>query len=274
MKFLLLFCTCFTFSMFLNAQKFSVEPHISINIMPLPKTDVGTEHKIAFAGGLTGRYEIAENLTIDLGLGLSSRRQQYRYSDTLSVLDQYRFLLELAGVDVDEIDSTLQSNGLYLNQFNQTNGVVNLLHLEIPISVSYQWKSLSLSAGGYVGFKINSSKKEELISDVPLLQTVDLNQIDTSGTISMFFPPAHSVTYGTSNSDDNLDQFIYGMRLKLAYVADNHLSFYASYNLDLNNYAIEHLNEVTNNKYFIRLGMAYNIFSLKMNTRDSKPKFE
>lgn len=256
------------------AQKFSIEPNLGINIMPFPKTGTGVDHKIGFAGTVSGKYEVIDNLTINLGIGISDRRLQYQYYDTISLLESYRTLLQTAGVDVDEIDSTLQATGIYLNQFNKTFGVANLLHFEIPVSVTYQWKSIQFNAGGYVGFRLKSTKIEEVTSNVPILQTIDLSAIDTTGTLSFFFPPAYKVSSGVVSNEDNLDKLIYGIRLGIGYSYDSHLSFNASYNLDLNTYAIETDNEITNNKYFIRLGMAYNIFSLNQKENTSKPKFE
>lgn len=273
MKYLII-SLCFIFSISASAQKFSVEPNVGINIMPFPETGTGTIHKVAFNGGLDAKYEIIKNLTINVGLGISDRRLQYHYSDTISILEQYRGFMEQAGIDVDEIDSTLQANGLYLNQFDKTYGVASLAHFEVPISVTYKWKSIRFNAGGYLSFRINSTKTEEVTSDVPLLQTVDLNQIDTSGTLSFFFPAPHSVSSSIVSNEENLDNFIYGIRLGIGYQYDSQLSFNASYNLDLNTYALDQGNEITNNKYFFRIGMAYNIYSLKMNQKVTKPKFE
>ena len=257
----------------IKSQNFSVEPNLGINIMPMPKVGLGTDHKIAFNGGLNGRYEIFDNFTINLGLGLSDRRYTYAFSDTSSLLDSFRGALMLAGIDVDEIDSTLEANNLRLDKYDRTKGVANILYLEIPLTFTYQWKSIKFNAGGYIGFRVNYGKKEEVTSNVPLLQTVDVAAYDETGLLSFFLPQPYSVSTSEISNDENLDKFNFGLRLGIGYMYDSNLSFNASFNYDFNRYAMNNNSEITNNNYFIRLGMAYNIHSLNINKKKTKPSF-
>lgn len=258
-----------------KSQKISVEPNIGMNIMTMPLKEVGLDHKIALNGGLNGNYEIFDNFKISIGLGISDRRFKYASSDTISLLESFRTALEFAGIDVDEIDSTLEANNVSLRQYDKIQGTSNIMFFEIPISASYQWKSFVFKAGGYFGFRMNYGKKQQLISRVPVLETIDISAFDETGLLSFFLPKPYSETYEDITNDENLDQFNFGIRLGIGYKYDSHLSFNGSFNMDLNNYEVNNNNELTNQKYFFRLGMAYEINSLSINkNKITKPRFD
>lgn len=256
------------------SQGFTVEPYMGINQAPMPSTYLGTNYKMTFQGGVLGKYRIMDDLTVNLGLGVSDRRKQYMYSDTTWALEQYRSFMTLAGIDPEQIDSTMSSFGFNFDQITNTNGMAKILQLEIPISVRYDLKKLNFEVGGYIGFNLKVSKYEEITSDVPLLQSVDINKIDSSGTISLFFPPPHSESTTLSSSKENITSFNYGLKAAIGYSPDSFIRFYGAFCYDLNNYAIQTSNNLlNNNKYFFRLGISYDIRSLWINETMDRPKF-
>ena len=256
-------------------KKFSVEPFIGMNINKQADNILTNNFFVNSHGGLKLSYEINNQFSTHLGIGLSDRRQSYRRLDTTFVLEEYRFFLELAGVDVDEIQEMLEQNGLKLNRYTETKGIAKLLQLEIPFSLSYTWKSFQFDAGGYVGFLINSSKIEKVDSRIPLLESIEIDSIDQSGILSSFLPASNSSTIEKLSNSDNLDAFIYGLRFGLAYQFKSNVKFYGNYNLDLNQYKIDEDNLLTNNKTFFRVGVSYTIKSVKVNEDIRiKAKFE
>lgn len=272
---ILILSNCFVFAQNSVLEKFSLEPFLGININKQAENELSNNFHVNAHGGLKFNYKVTNQFSAHLGIGLSDRRQTYKNLDTSFVLDEYRFFLELAGLDSDEIQETLEQNGLKLDRYTSTNGLAKVLQLEIPISVSYTWKSFQLDAGGYVGFLINSGKIEKVDSRIPLLESVEIDSLDQSGLISSFLPSSNTSSIDELNNSDDLDSFIYGLRFGLAYQFKSNVKFYVNYNLDLNQYKIDINNLVTNNKSFFRVGVAYKINSVKVNEDvRAKAKFE
>lgn len=275
MRKLLLVGMLVTCSILLNAQKFSGEPYLGVNDTWLSKTSTGIDHEINWQGGLSGRYSINDRFSVALGLGVSDRRKQYAYSDTAFALEQYGPIFALAGIDIDEIDSTLSALGFNFDQITNTSGMAKIFQLEIPISLRYQFKFIDVEAGGYLGFNMSVKKYESIVSDIPLLQAVDVSQIDTSGTFAMFFPPAHAESERISENSDQIANLTYGLKLGVGYTYPSHLRIFAAFHYDMNKYLIdESPNLLSNNKYFLRFGISYEIKSLWVNKNSSKASFE
>lgn len=256
-------------------QAFTIEPYAGFNQTPLPKTFTGTNYKMSFEGGILGKYHVTDELSVNLGVGISDRRKQYKYSDTAWALEQYRPFLVLAGIDPDEIDSTLSALGFNFDQITQTNGIAKIPQLEIPVSVRYNWKKVNFELGGYLGFNLSVKKYEIVESEIPLLQSVDISQIDSSGTLALFFPPAYSVSENLVRSDENISALTYGIRFAFGYSPDSYLRFYGAFCLDLNKYKIQTPeNLLDNHKYFFRIGLSYDIKSLRVNKDARKASFD
>lgn len=275
-----LFIICLLTNFIINAQnssfeKFSLEPYLGLNLQKQPENTLTNNFFVNGHGGLKVNYEIGQRFSAHIGLGLSDRRQQYKSLDTNSVIEEYRFFLELAGVDVDQIKETLKQNGLKLDRYTETIGVAKILQLEVPFSLSYTWKSFQFDGGGYVGFLLSSKKNEQANSRIPLLESVELDSIDQSGQISSFLPPANSSSLDELSNSDNLNVMFYGLRLGVAFQYKSNVSFYGNYSLDLNSYKIDENNLLTNNHSFFRIGVAYRIKSIKVNEEDkAKARFE
>jgi len=279
MKQLLFIFYCGIVSSFFGQQNFlkkiSTEPYLGMNISAKVNNELSKDYFVNSHGGLLLNYDVDSKFQLHLGLGFSDRRFQYSNKDTSFVLDDYRFLLELVGVDVDEIEMTLSQNGLQFNRYSTINGVAKSLQLEIPIGVSYTYKSIQLNAGGYVGFLINGSKTEREESRIPLLETVTIDSIDQSGLLSSFLPSAQTIQVNELSNIDNLTRFNFGFRFGVGYYYKSNVKFYINYNLDLNKYGINENNLLANKKSFFRVGLAYTIKSLKINqSQNLKARFE
>lgn len=256
----------------INAQKFSAEPYLGLNIGKQSAASVTNGNHVNFHYGLKGNYEFKSNWTVNLGLGISNRRQEYKSIDTSSVLDNAFSFLVPIGIDLTEIEETLNDNGINLEEYKEINGVAKLMYLEIPLSVSYKIKSLQFDAGGYAGFLINSSKDQEVRSSIPALQAVDIESLDESGFLSAFLPSASSISEESITNSDNLDSFMYGIRLGVAYNYNSYIKFYGNYNLDLNSYSIDTDNQLTNKRSFFRFGIAYIIKKVEVNESKLKAR--
>ncbi len=275
-----LFIICLLTNFIINAQnssfeKFSLEPYLGLNLQKQPENTLTNNFFVNGYGGLKVNYEMGQRFSVNLGLGLSDRRQQYKSLDTNSVIEEYRFFLELAGVDVDQIKETLKQNGFKLDRYTETMGIAKILQLEVPFSLSYTWKSFQFDVGGYLGFLLSSKKNEQANSRIPLLESVELDSIDQSGQISSFLPAANSSSLEELSNSDNLNVMFYGFRFGVAYQYKSNVKFYGNYSLDLNSYKIDENNLLTNNHSFFRVGVAYRIKSLKVNEEgNSKARFE
>ncbi len=275
---LFIFC-CGVVSLFHGQQAFfkklTVEPYLGVNISPKIENELAKDYFVNANGGLLLNYDILNDFQLHLGVGLSDRRFQYANRDTSFVLDEYRFLLELAGVDVDELEMTLSQNGLQFNRYSSTNGIAKSLQLEIPVGASYSYKSFQFNAGGYFSFLINGKKSELEESRIPLLETVTIDSIDQSGLVSSFLPPAQSSQINELSNIDNLNRFNFGFRFGVGYQYRSNVKFYVNYNIDLKPYGINENNLLMNKNSFFRVGLAYTIKSLKINQRSNlKARFE
>jgi len=256
------------------SQKLTIGPEIGINVIPIENTEIGFNHQLGYHAGGHLKYHFSEKFKLSSGLFLSQKKKGYSSSTTRSVSTLLDAFSDLGGgfinlPDTSGLDSLLNISGLNTDITESTKGVTSELFIEIPVLVNYKLKNVNFYAGPYVGILISASKKEEIITDIPLLDAIDFESLGIDGFTSLFLPSSGTTTENISGTD-GLRQLDLGFNVGLGYEMNN-LHFNFMYSQGLVDYRSDQTGSTKESLKLYRFSIAY-LFNFKK-TNSSNAKF-
>lgn len=215
-------------------------PQIGMNLVQLEAEDHGRNFHPGWYGGAAVDYQFTDWFGIQTGVFYSEKRQSYTDADTTP----FTFF----GL----IDSSFAIEGLDLNTYTNIEGRTAQHFFDIPLMASFNYKGLTASIGGYIGFQFNARIRQKEISNTPFIQAIDFETLingfsgqDSSSQggfqfgelIGSFFPKGYEEKFTESTDKTNLRGFDYGLKFNIGY-QPNQFGFYAGYQMGLPDYRI------------------------------------
>jgi len=239
----------------MNAQKVFAGLELGSNIIPVENANLGNNFQLGPYTGVSLNFNLTEKIRISSGLFFSQRKKMYFRNDTSSVLSAFDDLLSFGGTSL-ELDSLINIPGVDMNVYENTKGMATENYLELPLTISYNYKNFVVSGGPYIGFLMNGRKKEETRTTTPIFQVFDISSIDSTGMLSMFLPPADETESKETSSIDNLQRFDIGASFGIGYMMDN-VKFNLNYTLGFKDYRIDRGEEDKSTHKAIRVSVSY-----------------
>ncbi len=121
--------------------------------------------------------------------------------------------------------------------------------------------------GPYFGYLLTANRQEETRTQIPLLNVIDISQIDSTGLISAFLPPADETTTNSASGTRGLNKMDIGFNVGIGYEM-NDLHFNLMYSQGLLDYRDNQGNNDKSPLNTFRFSIVY-LFDLKSNTEAS-----
>lgn len=233
------------FSITSTAQKLEFGPEIGTNVLSIDEDNLGAKYLPNFHAGAIVIYSFNEYWSVKSGVFFTQKSHYYSESDTSK--------LSLFGLE-DQID---QIENLNLDVYSFMNSRTSQYYLELPILGTFNYKKFNVSLGGYANYMLYSRTKKEEITEVPLLQVIDIKSLDPTGLLSNFLPEPYSYSLNENATAIGLANWDFGLRFGLGMEID-HIGINAYYNLGLSNYR----SQLTTRYNYAQLSLNYK-FSLK-----------
>jgi hypothetical protein len=250
-------------------------PEVGMNIIPIENTGVGYNFQLGYHLGAHLKYHFSEKFKLSSGVFLSQKKKAYSSSSTSSVLNSFNDLLGFGGmtggIDSLGLDSLINIPGLNLNMTKDVKGVSSELFIEIPVLANLKLNHFNIYLGPYAGFLISANRKEEITTDIPVLDVIDLETIDPTGLSSLFLPSSGTESSSKSGTD-GLRSIDFGAIAGIGYEINN-LHFNLMYSHGLLDYRDDNKNESTETLKVIRISIVY-LFDLKKKEADNSARFE
>jgi hypothetical protein len=250
-------------------------PEIGMNIIPIENTEIGHNYQLGYHLGGHLKYHFSEKFKLSTGIFLSQKKKAYSSSSTSSVLNSFDNLLGFGGmsggIDTLGLDSLMNIPGLNMDMTENVKGVSSELFIEIPILVNFKLNHFNMYFGPYVGFLVSANSKEEITTDIPVLDVIDLDAIDPSG-LSTLFLPSSGTTNSSKSGTDGLRSIDFGINAGIGYEI-NDLHFNLMYSHGLFDYRDDNNNEATETLKTIRISILY-LFDLKKKETENNARFE
>lgn len=266
------------------SQKVSLAPEIGLNIIPMAGSDIGQNYQFGYHFGGHLKYHFSNKFKLSTGIFLTQKKKEYSSSTTSSAFTLFDDLLNGFGGGfgggIGGLDSALNIPGLNTNMTESVRGVSSELFIEIPILANYKVKNVNFYLGPYAGLLISANRKEELTTDIPLLDVIDLDLIlDQSGlggfggVISSFLPSS-----GTESSERSgttgLRTFDFGINAGIGYEMNN-LHFNLMYSHGLLDYRDDdNKGGSTETLKLFRISIAYFFDLSKQSKQPNSPSFD
>jgi hypothetical protein len=230
---------------FTLAQTWFFGPEVGTNNVMVEKSDLGRNYNLCWYAGGYAEYEMNDFFSLRSGVYFSQRKKMYQSSDTSS--------LNIFGYDLEDFEIP----GVDFSVYTQTKGIVSLFGIEVPVLATFNFKELSVFAGPYMNFLVGAWSKEQKQTQIPFLQTFDIDSLDPSGFISWLFPAPTSSSFSESSSVENMRGFDYGFKAGMGYTHKSfRLNFY--YTLGIPDYRVDKGTDKTNAHQYATLSIAYN----------------
>ncbi len=272
-KYILSTLILFLFSTsFCQNTKVSLGPEIGMNIIPIENTAIGYNFQLGYHFGLHLKYKFTESFKLSTGVFLSQKKKKYDATNISSIFDIYGDLIQMSGIDTSGLDSTIKAFGVNTDVIETTNGMASELFIEIPVLANYKFRNFNMYAGPYAGILLTANKKEEIRTQIPLLNVIDFSQFDSTGLSSFFLPSADETTTSSESNKDNLRLLDFGFNVGIGYEMNN-LHFNLMYSHGLLDYRQENNGEKKENLKLIRISIVY-LFDLKKKTTENSARFE
>jgi len=226
------------------AQKVSLAPEIGLNIIPMTGSDIGQNYQFGYHIGGHLKYHFSNSFKLSTGVFLTQKKKEYSSSSTGSVFTLLNETLNSfggfgggAGIDSSALDS-LNIPGLNTEYSENIRGVSSELFIEIPLLANYKYKNVNFYAGPYAALLITANRKEELTTDIPLLDVIDVDLLlEQSGLggfggIASSFLPQSGVESSETSGTAGLRSFDMGVNAGIGYEMNNlHFTFMYSHGL-------------------------------------------
>jgi len=272
-KYILFSFVLFSFtSSFSQNAKISLGPEVGMNIIPIENTAIGYNFQLGYHVGLHLKYKFSESFKLSTGVFLSQKKRKYDETNISSIFDIYGDLILMSGIDTSGLDSTIKAFGVNTDVIETTNGMTSELFIEIPVLANYRYKNFNMYAGPYLGVLLTANKKEEVRTQIPLMNVIDFSQFDSTGLSSLFLPSADETTTSSKSNKDNLRLLDFGFNVGIGYEMNN-LHFNLMYSHGLLDYREDNNGESKENLKLIRISMVY-LFDLEKKVAENKARFE
>lgn len=254
-----------TSSLTFKAQKISLGPELGVNIIPMENTNYGYNYQLGFHVGGHLKYHISDKFKISTGIYLTQKKKKYDYADTSSVFEYFSELFQFGFVDEQEVDSIAQQFGVNTDVYENGNGMVSELFIKVPILANFKFKNFNTYIGPYTGLLFSATKKEELRTQIPLMNVIDFSQFDSTGFASAFLPKADEIENSSKSDKTNLKSIDIGFNVGIGYEMNN-LHFNLMYSQSFFDYRKDRKNEAYSPLRTFRISIMY-LFDLeKKNT--------
>lgn len=253
------------------SQKISLGPELGVNVIPLENSNYGYNYQLGFHIGGHLKYHISEKFKLSTGIYMTQKKMKYNFADTSSIFEYYSTLFQFGGIDEEEIDSIAKSFGANTDVYEVTQGTVSELFFTIPILANFKFKNFNAYIGPYVGLLFSANKKQEVKTQVPLLNVIDISQYDTTGFASSFLPEAEETTTSSRSDKNNIRVVDIGFNTGIGYEMNN-LHFNLMYSQSFFDYRDNRENDDFSSLKTFRLSIVY-LFDLKQNI-ESTPRIE
>ena len=120
--------------------------------------------------------------------------------------------------------------------------------------------------------KRNDNKKEETRTTIPVLEIIDMSEIDPTGLSSLFLPSADETTTDETSSTENFRLIDFGFNAGLGYEINN-LHFNLMYSYGLLDYRDNNDGESLETLKTIRFSIAYLFLLGKANQGEARFKW-
>lgn len=262
--------TALLFSLITYAQKVSIGPELGVNIIPIENTNLGYNYQLGFHFGGHVKYHFSEQFKISTGLFITQKKVKFEERDTSSILENFGSLLQFANIDAEEVNSIAQSFGANTDVLESKQGIHSEIFIKIPILANYKYKNFNMYLGPYFGLLLMAEKKEEIKTEIPLLNVIDISQFDSSGFASSFLPEANTTETSSVSTTENLNNLDIGFNVGIGYEM-NHLHFNLMFSRSFLDYRTDRGDDNITPLKTIRLSMVY-LFDLKKDV-DSVSRF-
>lgn len=229
----------------LSAQNWSVGPELGSNAVMVEKSDLGRDYHLCWYAGIHGAYQVNEFFSVRSGVYFSQRKKMYQSADTSA--------LNVFGYDLNDLGIP----GVDFSVYSQTKGIVSLFGIEVPALATFNVKEFSFFAGPYMNFLVGAWSKERTDTQIPFLQTFDIDSLDPTGFISFLFPPPTSTRFSESSSVSNMRGFDFGFKTGMSYTHKAfRMNFY--YTFGIPDYRKNRGTDTYNAHQYATLSVAYN----------------
>jgi hypothetical protein len=263
--------TALLFSIITYAQKISIGPELGVNIIPIENTNFGYNYQLGFHFGGHVKYHISEKFKISTGIFITQKKVKFEEKDTTSIFEYFGSLFQFANIDEQEVDSIAQSFGLNTDVLESTQGIHSEVFIKVPILANYKYKNFNMYLGPYFGLLLMANKKEEIRTEIPLLNVIDISQFDSSGFASSFLPEADETESSSKSTTENLNALDIGFNVGIGYEMNN-LHFNLMYSNSFLDYRKDRGDDSVTPLKAIRLSMVY-LFDLKKDV-ESTSRFD
>jgi len=186
---LLLIFSCFFLKGY--AQKWHFGPDLGGNLVAVEQDSFGKDFKPLFHVGGFVSYQFNGFFSLKSGVYFSQKTHTIHQNDT-SKLNLFGFEDQIpAGANAD------------LNIYTAIKSRTTQYYVEMPLLATYSYKQFSAFLGPYVGYMVFARSKTETVTNVPLLQAVDVSSLDPTGTIATFLPDPYEFKESTSKKGLN-----------------------------------------------------------------------
>ncbi|MBL4668224.1 MAG: outer membrane beta-barrel protein [Flavobacteriales bacterium] len=270
------------------SQKISLGPEIGVNIIPIEHSQIGQEYHLGYHFGGHLKYHFSNKFKLSTGIFLTQKKKGYSSKTTGSVFTLFNdFLNDFGGlggglglpVGLDSLglDSTLNIPGLNTDFTETTRGITSELFIEIPILANYKYKNVNFYLGPYVGILISANRKEEVITDIPILDVIDLDALlggggNGLGGLASSFLPSSGTKTSSSSGTTSLRKLYMGFNAGIGYEMNN-LHFNLMYSHGLLDYRNSNDGLNTETLKLVRLSMVY-FFDLGKKEKESSARFK
>ena len=254
------------------SQKLTIGPELGLNIIPIEKTEIGYNYQLGFHVGGHLKYHLSEHWKLSSGIFLSQKKELFQTTDTSSIIKKYSNIIAFSGVDPEQIDSIAQSFGANTDILEESKELTTELVIEIPLLANYKYKNFNIYAGPYFSFLLGANKTKNVRTQIPLLNVIDINQFDSTGTIESFLPSADETETSSKSSTENLNLFDIGFNIGVGYEF-NQLHFNLMYSQSFNDYRKDNADLSIQRLNTIRFTLFY-LFNIKKSNTLHSAKFE
>lgn len=144
--------------------------------------------KISPEGGVAVKLDLTKHFGLTMGVYYTQRAKYYSYNSTESFFYglTHSFFGSFSGADTI-IEQALGVTAGYINDtiYSNYSGKVNIQYLQVPLMATLDLGHFSISAGGYVAWKLSASATETLTQRFPMLTTFQPT-LATSGIEPLF----------------------------------------------------------------------------------------
>lgn len=243
------------FAKSINAQIIEYGPVLGTNLMSVDRDTFGLKYLPNFHLGGEVRFKINRSWSIESGIYFTQKTHYYYRNDT-TPLSLFGFEDQLE--DIENVDFSV---------YNQFNSRSIQYFLEVPLKVNFHLCNFSVSVGGYFNYMLFATAKSEETTAVPLLQAIDIEEFDPTGTIGNFLPEPYVYEFDDDASISDLKPIDFGLTAGIGYKL-NRIGIEASYNYGL----LPYRKDSDKTYQFLRLSINY-LFSYKFCKLRYQPKF-